>query len=137
MRRVKKTLSLPEPVAELLEEEPNQSALVEELLLDYYDSTPVEIEQPDRIRGLSAAFVEDCIEPAPREEFVTSARLRDAYAAHVDGTVFSVPDASQFGRAILALPRFDIDNSQKRIDGSPTRIYRGVTFTSDGAALLD
>ena len=126
--KVKKNLTLAPSVAERLEEEPNQSELVEKLLREHFDDVP-EYES-----AIAPGFIEECLSESS-SGYVPSAEIRQAYSEYASENGLIDLEPGPFGRA-LHQTGLNIRSTQKRIDGSRIRIYKGIELTDQAEALL-
>ena len=82
-------------------------------------------------------FASTCLDVGDAEDtFVEKSVVRAAYRAYADEEDLPTLPENTFGEQLVSLRDFPIDPGQRRIDGTPTRVYNGVELSSRGRQVL-
>jgi P4 family phage/plasmid primase-like protien len=82
-------------------------------------------------------FASTCLDVGDQEDtFVEKSVVRAAYRAYADEEDLPTLPENTFGEQLVSLRDFPIDPGQRRVDGSPTRVYNGVELSSRGRQVL-
>jgi putative DNA primase/helicase len=100
----------------------------------WYPTAPGWKQARKRIRRAAEPiydFAHSCLE-SEEGGFVKTNDVRRAYQNYAEAEGLPAMTREAFGRKLQELNDYAIEAGQKRVDGPPVRIYKGVTLTSRG-----
>jgi len=82
-------------------------------------------------------FATTCLEVGDVDEtFVEKSIVRAAYRAYADEEDLPTIPENEFGKRLVDLRDFQIEPTQRRIDGSRCRVYEGIELSARGRQVL-
>jgi P4 family phage/plasmid primase-like protien len=99
--------------------------------------------EPDEVRDKMKraaepvyAFASVCLESAdPDDDFERTGHVRAAYNQFADEEDLPRLSKKQFGERLLALRDYNIESTQRRVDGGRPRVYQGIRLSPLGRQL--
>lgn len=82
------------------------------------------------------AFATACLEPADEDTYLRKDRVRSCYQAFADAEDLPKLKSNVFGERLMSQRELSIAATQVRINGTITRVYESVDFSSRGRQLL-
>jgi len=83
-------------------------------------------------------FATTCLDVGDADDtYVEKSIVRAAYRAYADEEDLPTIPENEFGKRLVALRDFQIEPTQRRIDGSRCRVYEGIELSARGRQVLD
>jgi phage/plasmid-associated DNA primase len=83
-------------------------------------------------------FAHTCLQPSDDEEaYIPKDTLRQAYQRYATENGLTKLGPEQFGRRLLGLQDFNIEDGRTRKEGGRITVYKGVNFTGRGREILN